>query len=242
MRFKLLKAILPPPIALIYNNKKGHIMPRYKAIIFDWDGTLVDSCGLILEAHNHVRIHYELEPWTMDDFLGRASQSAREYYPKVFGDKSDEAQRVLYDFVEAKHLDYTQPMQGVFDLLSQLKEQKTPIAIVSNKRHETLLKEISHLKWGGYFDVVIGAGFAPKDKPSPEPLLLAIDRLQLSPADILYVGDTETDLLTAQNAGTDVAFVQTDKLRPDLVERYNPDYVGTQTASLIRSIMNDIVS
>ena len=64
-------------------------LKNYKAVIFDWDGTLVDTCGLILKAHNHVRKHYNQPEWTMDDFLGCASQSAREYYPTVYGDEDE---------------------------------------------------------------------------------------------------------------------------------------------------------
>jgi len=183
----------------------------YKAVIFDWDGTIVDTCGLILDAHNHVRRYFELAEWTMEDFLGRASESAREYYPKVYGDKADKAQEVLYDYVEEHHLNYLEPMQNVAAFLDYLKLNNMPMAVVSNKRHKTLLKEIEHVEYGHYFDFVIGAGVAEKDKPAPDPLFNAI-------------GDTETDLLTAQNAKCPAVFIQSDCLRPDLVEKYKPNY------------------
>lgn len=86
---------------------------KYKAVIFDWDGTIVDTCGLILDAHNHVRKYYDEPLWTMEDFMGRASQSAREYYPTVYGDKADEAQEILYEYIEKKHLEYLEPMKDL---------------------------------------------------------------------------------------------------------------------------------
>ena len=210
-------------------------LQNYKAIIFDWDGTLVDTCGLVLDAHNHVRAHYDLPLWTMEDFLGRASESAREYYPRVYGDKADEAQKLLYVYVEGHHLDNLAPMKNVVELFELINQSNIPMGIVSNKRHKTLNIEMDYMKWRDHFDVVLGAGEAKTDKPSAAPLLMALDMMSgdLTPADILYVGDTETDLLTAKNAGCDVVFVQSDAPRPDLIEQYNPIYSCFDLAGLM---------
>ena len=213
----------------------------YKAIIFDWDGTLVDTCGLILNAHNHVREHYNLEKWTMEDFLGRASKSAREYYPEVYGDQAEEAQVILYDFVEEHHLNFLKPINGTKEILDQLAALGVPLGIVSNKRHPTLHKEIEYLGWGNYFKVVIGAGFADKDKPSPEPLNLALQSIdtKLGTSEVLYIGDTETDLMTAQNAKMDIAFIP-ENPREDLIERYSPKFTGHNIEILLQPIINKI--
>jgi len=203
------------------------MLDHYKAVIFDWDGTLVDTCGLILDAHNHVREFYDLPLWTMADFMGRASESAREYYPKVYGDKADEAQTVLYDYVEEHHLKYLAPMEGALDLVKAIKTQAgLPVGIVSNKLHKTLLIEIEHLGWAAHFDNVVGAGIAEKDKPNPHSLIMGIEGLKadLTSQDILYVGDTETDLLCSRNTGCDVIFLQTEGARPDLIEKYAPKH------------------
>lgn len=211
------------------------MIEKYKAIIFDWDGTLVDTCGLILDAHNHVRTYMGQELWTMDDFMGRASQSAREYYPKIYGDRAEEAQKVLYEFVEEHHLTYLKTMPNAANLLSAC---PLPMGVVSNKRHGTLHTEIKAMNWEEFFVCVIGAGRAKKDKPSPDPLLMAIKEIDpdLKPSDILYVGDTETDLLCAQNAGCPVALVQSDKPRPDLIKKYNPDYAWDDLSPFLAEI------
>ncbi|MEM9470153.1 MAG: HAD family hydrolase [Pseudomonadota bacterium] len=194
---------------------------KYKAIFFDWDGTLVDSCDLILDAHNVVRKHFDKPLWTMDDFLGRASESAREYYPKVYGDDSDTAQKILYDFVEKHHLNYLEVMDSAFDLVRDL---DVSCVVVSNKRHQILEKEIDHLQVANLLDCIVGAGVAKKDKPSSDPLLLGMKEVNpdLTPNNILYVGDTETDLLCAKNTGCDVVLIQSNKARPDLIEKYQP--------------------
>lgn len=194
---------------------------RYKAVIFDWDGTLVDTCGLILDAHNHVREAFGHEVWTMEHFLGQASKSAREYYPEVYGDKADEAQTILYDYVGKHHLNYLKPMNMAQEILQQI---QLPIGIVSNKKYTTLNIEVDAMGWRSHFHSIIGAGQAERDKPSPLPLLMGLAEIDasLTPPDILYVGDTETDLLTAQNAGCDAVFIQSEAPRPDLIEKYAP--------------------
>ena len=214
------------------------MIDNYKAIIFDWDGTLVDTCGLILDAHNHVRRHMEQELWTMEDFMGRASQSAREYYPKIYGDRADEAQTVLYEYVEEHHLTYLKAMNGSAEILDMLLAHKIPVGVVSNKRHGTLHKEVDAMGWQKYFVSVIGAGHAPKDKPSPDPLLMAIAEIDgtAQPSDILYIGDTETDLLCARNTSCPVALVQSDKPRPDLIEKYSPNYAWADLSPLLTAI------
>ncbi len=212
---------------------------NYKALIFDWDGTLVDTCGLILDAHNHVREHYGLETWTMDHFLGRASKSAREYYPEVYGDKAKEAQVILYDYVREHHLGCLEPIEG-YEVISTITD--LPFGIVSNKGHETLLIEVDAMGWTDRFTHMIGAGHAEQDKPSSIPLfdcMRAIDK-SLTPSDILYVGDTETDLLTAQNTGCDVVFIQSDKPRPDLIEKYDPAYAFLSLVEFTQSVTSSM--
>lgn len=214
------------------------MITNYKAIIFDWDGTIVDTCGLILDAHNHVRDYYGHALWTMEDFLGQASQSAREYYPTVYGDKAEEAQEVLYGYVEEHHLNYLKPMNKIDDLFNLITAKNIPMSVVSNKRHKTLNIEVDHTNMRHHFKVIIGAGVAPKDKPSADPLYMALGQMDgnLTPQDILYVGDTETDLLCAQNAGCDVVLVQSDKPRPDLIEKYKPAYSCDDIGGLIALI------
>lgn len=210
----------------------------YKAAIFDWDGTMVDTCGLILNAHNHVRECFDMPLWTMDDFLGRASQSAREYYPQIYGNDADEAQRVLYEYVGEHHLSHLKPIDGVLQVLDQLKAAGVRLGVVSNKRHDTLIKEIDHLGWEDYFEGVVGAGHAEKDKPSEIPLLLVMTYIDktLDVSDVLYFGDTETDLLCAQNANVDIVFVPFEKQRPELIENYNPRHYGNNIGEIVEKV------
>lgn len=208
------------------------MLDKYKAVIFDWDGTLVDTCGLILDAHNHVREVMGHKKWTSEEFTGQASKSAREYYPIMYKERSDEAMDILKEYVRTNHLKSLEPMAHALQALNAI---QLPMAIVSNKTHEFLQVEIDHLGWRAHFQSAIGAGHAQKDKPNPAPLLMALSQMSeaLTPEDILYIGDTETDLMTAQNSGCDVAMVQSDRPRPDLVEKYDPAFVWDDLTPLL---------
>lgn len=203
-------------------------MPKYSAVFFDWDGTLVDSLDVIVRAHNHVREAFGLEPWEMIDYFGTASQSAGDLYPKIYGAESGRAITLLYDYLGKNHLDYTKPLNGAEDLLKALKTKNIVMGVVSNKRHEVLNTEIDHMGWRPYFAAVVGAGHAKADKPDPAPLQLAIKEAGIAGdlSALLYVGDTETDLKVASGTGCDSALLlhgRTD-MQP-LIERYKPVYV-----------------
>lgn len=212
---------------------------KYTSIFFDWDGTLVDSLAVIVKAHNHVRVAFGLEPWEMVDYFGTASQSARDLYPKIYGDKAQDAITQLYAFLNEHSKNETQPLDGALDLLQALKEKGVTMGVVSNKSHHLLHEEIKHMKWDRYFSAIVGAGYAKADKPNPDPLLIAIREAGL-PADtsnMLYVGDTETDLRVAEGAKCDSALLlhgRTDM--GGLIDRFKPVYV-TQNLPELRAAL-----
>lgn len=208
---------------------------NYKAIIYDWDGTLVDSTDWVVGAHNHVRTSFNLSPWTKDDIFSSSSQSSRELYPKIYGDKSDEALKVLFTYIAEHNLKGAIPYQGAAELLEMIQKNNIAQGVVSNKGHDPLVKVVQHLNWQNYFSAVVGAGYCKKDKPDAAPLLKAISLISpdLSPAEVLYVGDSETDLLCATNTGCDAVLIQSERARPDLIAKYNPAYVFDKLEHMI---------
>jgi phosphoglycolate phosphatase len=218
----------------------GPVM-KYTSIFFDWDGTLVNSLGVIVKAHNHVRVAFGLEPWEMIDYFGTASQSARDLYPKIYGDKAPDALKMVYAYLEEHGKDQTEPLDGAVLLLEALKKKGITMGVVSNKSHPLLNAEIKHMKWDRYFSAIVGAGYAKADKPNPDPLLIAIKEAGL-PEDVsnlLYVGDTETDLRVAMGAGCDSALLlhgRTDM--GALIDRFAPVYVTQNLPELHEALIS----
>lgn len=199
----------------------------YKAIFFDWDGTLVEHSKLIGEGHTHVRRHFGLEDYDQQAALSRGHQSTRELYPILYGDRWEEAERLFYDFFYDNHLNDVNPFDDAQTLLDSLKEEKIPSGVVSNKRHVFLTREIDHIQWNQYFGSVIGAGEAERDKPSAAPLKMAAHLIspELSNTDILYVGDTETDLKCADDMNCDAALILRGRDMASITTEHKPRYV-----------------
>ena len=210
-------------------------LDKYKAVIFDWDGTLVDTCGILLEAHNHVRTSFEEPLWTMEEYMAKPSFSAREFFKMIYDGRAEEAEIIFYEFIEEKHLEFLKPMNGVVEFFELT---DLPLGVVSNKRHPTLNIEVDKMEWRPQFKSIIGAGQAKKDKPAPDPLLMAINEIDenIQGSDILYVGDTETDLLTGKAVGADLVFIQSDRPRPDLIEKHIPSYVFDDLKSFVDAV------
>lgn len=194
-----------------------------EAVFFDWDGTLVDTLPFLLSAHNHVRQEMGFEPWSVGEFKGHVRYSSRELYGPLYGEQADDAMDILRSFMEENHLEHLEILPDSLELLEYLESAEIPVGIVSNKRHEFLLREIDHLGWGHLSKIHIGAGFANKDKPAPDPLLLALKECSLKPGEeIWYVGDSETDMLTAREANCSAILVRHHHDNEHLIKEYNP--------------------
>jgi phosphoglycolate phosphatase len=175
-------------------------LPR--AVIFDWDNTLVDSWGAISEAINHTRGLFGLPTWDHKNILANCTRSAREAFPDWFGDKWQDAWKVYYDrFVEVRQREGLTKADGATELLAWLKEQNIPAVVVSNKSGDYLREEAAHLDWNKYFVAIVGAHDAPRDKPAREHADRALTLAGLEGgADIWFIGDSETDIACARNA------------------------------------------
>lgn len=211
-----------------------------QAVFFDWDGTLVDTLPWLLSAHNHVRTYLELAPWSVEEFKHFIRYSSRELYGPLYGDRAEEALAVLRSFMEENHLANLRVLPDALALLEFLADEGIPAGIVSNKRHEFLLREINHLGWDHLSRISIGAGYAAKDKPAADPLLLALKQCGLEPgAHIWYVGDSETDMLTAGAAGCSAILVRHNHDNEALIDKFQPLWVFDDCVSIKQNLMQN---
>lgn len=171
-------------------------------VLFDWDNTLVDTWPVIHQALHNTFTALGREPWTLEMTKKRVRRSMRDAFPEVFGENWEEAGTIYQQHYRALHLNDLQPLPGAESVLRFLRTQPVYVAVVSNKRGENLRKEIAHLDWGGYFDTVVGADDAARDKPHPDPVELALAGSPHAPGpDVWFIGDSEIDLECARNTG-----------------------------------------
>lgn len=177
-------------------------LPRPRAVVFDWDNTLVDTWPVIHSSFESTLVAMGHEPWTLEQTKDRVSKSMRDAFPELFGDLWEKARQIYYEAFEAVHLEQLVTLENARGVLDFLQGREVPMALVSNKTGRYLRREVEHLAWNGYFGAVVGAGDADRDKPHPESLALALGPMGLSAGpDIWFVGDSRSDLELARNAG-----------------------------------------
>lgn len=177
-------------------------MPAPRAVLYDWDNTLADNWGAIVAAMNHTLVHYGLDPWDRDEARRRIKQSLRDAFPKLFGERWQDARETYYGHFAAHHLDHLRPMPGALDLLEAFAARGVYQAVVSNKTGRYLRAEAEALGWTGRFGRLVGANDAPRDKPDPAPVHLALEPAGIQPAgDVWFVGDSDIDMQCAHQAG-----------------------------------------
>ena len=181
---------------------------QYKAVIFDLDGTLVDSLADLSDSVNLMLESYGFPTHEMEKyryFVGNGSKKLMERtLPR---DKAASAQFVEEALVKYKAiykdrlLEKTRPYNGVLELLAELKSRGIPLAVCTNKHNDAALTIVKILFAPGTFEEVLGdrPGF-PK-KPNPATPLEIASHLGVKPDEVAYLGDTSVDMETAVHAG-----------------------------------------
>lgn len=196
-------------------------LPR--AIVFDWDNTLVDTFPTIHAALNVVQGAMGVERWTLEEAHVRVRQSVRDVFPVMFGERWEEAREIFYRAFEEVHLRELRVLPGAGELLQQAGEAGILLAVVSNKTASYLRREAEHLGWNRYFHRVIGATDAARDKPAPDPVHMALDGLDIAAGpEVWFVGDTDIDLECAHHAGCVPVLVRQDAPKPGEFPAFPP--------------------
>ena len=194
---------------------------RPSLLLYDWDNTLVDGWAGISGALNAAFTAFGKPLWTIQDTKNRVRVALKESFPVMFGDDWEKARDIFYAAFREDHLSHVQPMAGVADMLEAGRPWTQ--GVVSNKAGRYLRAEVTHLGWDHHFDTVIGAGDAKADKPSPDPILLALERLgRQADRSIWYLGDTASDMIAARAAGVTAVLVG-DASHDGGVENATPD-------------------
>ena len=175
---------------------------KYNAIIWDLDGTLLDTLGDLTASVNAALAKHGCPTRTIHEvrsFVGNGVENLmRRAMPE--GREDVEFSRLFADFRAhyAIHSnDTTAPYPGVMEILQKLQQQGVKMAVVSNKL-DSAVKSLCELHFGSLIDVAIGEREGVRRKPAPDSVLQAMELLRTSNA--VYIGDSEVDIATAKNA------------------------------------------
>lgn len=181
-------------------------MSDLNALLFDLDGTLVDSAPDIAAAVDKALIAVGREPVGVDFARAWVGNGARNLISHALGEPADDTQidETLQHFLVAYReavCVHSQIYPGVIAALDHLRELGLKLAVVTNKPEDLSLGLLSAVGLKDYFPVVIGGDTLAERKPHPLPMLTACERLGVSVAETAMVGDSRTDIDAAKNAG-----------------------------------------
>lgn len=184
-------------------------MSKYTTIIFDLDGTLMNTLDDLTISTNHALSQMGFPTRTIDEVRQFLGNGVRTLIEMALPEKTteDTIERTISCFLQhyTSHCkDHSRPYDGILELLSSLKKMGVKMAIVSNKP-EVEVKKLNAEHFAEFIDVALGENEKsgiPR-KPSPAMVYEAINQLGAEPGKSLYVGDSDVDILTARNAGID---------------------------------------
>ena len=174
---------------------------RFPVVLFDFDGTIVDSGAIILASFRHATrevLGAEVEELQVRAMLGGAS--LHEQMSAIAPQRVEELVDSYRRHNGPLH-DELQCCTGMLDVLDRLHAEGRRLGIVTAKRHQTVELAFARLPLRDYFEVIVGADDTERQKPDPEPILFALERLGARREDAVYVGDSPFDVAAARAAG-----------------------------------------
>jgi phosphoglycolate phosphatase len=181
------------------------------ALVFDLDGTLIDSRRDLATAVNRTREELGLAPLALAEIVGMVGEGARRLVEKALGaavppDRFEEVFRRYLEHYGAVLLDTTQPYDGIPEALARL-AARYPLAVLTNKPEDLSRAVLDGLGLLRHFQELLGGDTLPSRKPDPDGLRELARRLSVPPEDVLLVGDSAVDAATARAAGARFALV-----------------------------------
>lgn len=217
-------------------------MTKYKGIIFDLDGTLLDTIDDIGDSMNRVLKKYNHRIFTMEEYKlkvgGGFKGLALNSFPEGTDlDIIDEAMLLFSNIYESNYLNKTKPYKDIDYILDELNKMEIKIGINSNKKdnYTNILtdKFFSRIP----FIAIYGEKKGIPRKPDPTSALEIIQLMRLKPEEVIYIGDSMVDMITAKNAGIDSIGVLWGFRNYEELSKYGATYIISE-AKKILSIVN----
>ncbi|MFT4417154.1 pyrophosphatase PpaX [Fredinandcohnia humi] len=194
-------------------------------LLFDLDGTLIDTNELITASFLHTLEKYYPGKYTREDVLPFNGPTLLETFSSLDPNLAEEMISTYRTFNHEHHDALVTEFEGVFDTIKILQEKGFKLGIVTTKMRNTVMMGLALTKLDQFFDVIVTLDDVKKPKPDAEPVLLALSLLKSQPEEAIMVGDNFQDILAGKNAGTKTAGVAWSHKGKDFLMSYEPDFM-----------------
>jgi pyrophosphatase PpaX len=210
---------------------------RFPVVLFDLDGTVVDSGSIILASMRHATREVLGRDFGDAELMQAVGGPGLEAQMEVFApERVAELVRVYRAHNEPLH-DELEACSGMEDVLVRLHEQGHRLGVVTAKRRSTVELAFARVPIAHLFETVVGGDETQKHKPDPEPLLLAAERMNARPDETAYVGDSPFDIRAAKAAGMHAIAVTWGRIHDrERLEREEPDAIVDTAEELLEHL------
>jgi len=217
----------------------GHSL-RYRAVLFDLDGTLVDSYAALADAVNYARRQHGLEDLATDairEFVGDGLEKLmqRAFDCDAVPPSATEAFEARYDEICCTQ---SRVLADVEATLTALDDIGVAMAVCTNKPTAFSRKILEFLNLAGFFRAIVGPDVAGARKPDAQHVLRTLEATHCSPSEALFVGDMPIDVQAARNSGIAAAVVPTGSSSSSALKAAGPDHYLDRLADLVQIVRN----
>lgn len=205
---------------------------RWPVVVFDLDGTLVNTIPLIVASYRHALravLDQELDEATIRGWIGRTLVST---FRDVDPDRADELVEAYLDFNLEQMPHLVQPFEGVAELLADLRTAGLVVGVATSKRRHSAELTLASVGLQDAVPLTTTMEDTLTHKPAPEPVLHALDALGRRPDEAVYIGDAVVDVLAAHAAGTSSVAVTWGAGEPEALRAVTPTALVTSTDEL----------
>ncbi len=199
---------------------------RFRAVLFDLDGTLIDSTRLIIESYHHtMRVHRGMT-LPEDAWIAGLGTPLRVQFRR-FTDDDAEVQRMIATYREwnlAHHDAMVRAFPGAVETVRDLKASRVSLALVTSKNRHGVDRGLALCGFDGLFDAIVTSDDLEASKPDPAPVLAALGMLNVGAAAALLVGDSPHDIAAGRDAGTRTAACLWGPFEREQLAVERPDY------------------
>ena len=211
-----------------------------KGIIFDMDGTILNTIDDVVASVNYAMRHFNLPEKTVQEVKDGIGRGAINLIEDVVPKGTSEADiykiyEVYQTYYDQHTNDFTAPYEGILELLSTLKNKRYKLAVVSNK-YRYLVEALNHDIFKDYFDISMGEMDGVPIKPAPDMIHIALKELKLSKDEVIFIGDSDVDMMTANNAKIKSIGVTWGYRSKEVLIKHKANYIIDQPKDILNII------
>jgi HAD superfamily hydrolase (TIGR01549 family) len=193
---------------------------RFKGIIFDVDGTLTFTNQLIFDSFNHITKKYLGRNYSDDEIIALFGPTEDVILKEMCKEEYENARKDYYAYYKNNH-DIARLYDGIKDLIIDINNAGILLSIFTGKGRTSALITLDELGLTDYFDMIVSGDDVENHKPSPEGIIMFLNKHNFNPKDVLMIGDAPSDIIAARESGVEIASVVWDSYAEDEVRKLN---------------------